>query len=71
MPATNAARMAKSWMSPDARPGSRLIYVSDSSTYDVYVFGDSTGKLLGTLTDQNNPAGLCADKKGRVFVTQL
>jgi hypothetical protein len=69
--APKAAAAAQSWMSPDARPGSRLIYVSDSSTYDVYVFGDSTGKLLGTLTDQNNPAGLCADRKGHVFVTQL
>jgi hypothetical protein len=69
--APNAAGIAKSWMSPDARPGEKLIYVSDSSTYDVYVFLASRGRLVGTLTDQNNPAGLCTDKKGDVFVTQL
>jgi hypothetical protein len=62
---------AKSWMSPDARTHDRLIYVSDSATYDVYVFLANRDKLVGTLTDQNNPAGLCADKRGNVYVTQL
>ncbi|HEY2473572.1 MAG TPA: hypothetical protein VGI19_02105 [Candidatus Cybelea sp.] len=60
----------RSWMSPDAKK-SALLYVSDSTTYDVYVFSYPKGKLVGTLTNQNNPAGLCADKKGHVFVTQL
>lgn len=59
-----------SWMSPDAKKAKELLYVSDSSTYDVYVF-TLKGKLVGTLTNQNNPAGLCTDKKGDVFVTQL
>ena len=63
--------VAKSWMSPDARAHERLIYVSDSSTYDVYIFLSDRDKLVGTLTDQNNPAGLCADKRGDVYVTQL
>jgi hypothetical protein len=66
-----AAGVAKSWMSPDARSHDRLIYVSDSSTYDVYVFLANRDKLVGTLTNQNNPAGLCADKRGDVYVTQL
>jgi hypothetical protein len=71
----NAARVAhpdhgRSWMSPEAKKRD-LLYVSDSSTYDVYVFTFPRGKLVGTLTDQNNPAGLCTDKKGDVFVTQL
>lgn len=73
---SGAAGMAKavdhghSWMSPDAKK-SDLIYISDSSTYDVYAYSYPAGKLVGTLTGQNNPAGLCTDKKGDVFVTQL
>jgi len=69
--APKAAGVAESWMSPDARAHERLIYVSDSSTYDVYIFLSDRDKLVGTLTDQNNPAGLCADKVGDVYVTQL
>jgi hypothetical protein len=69
--APKAAGVAKSWMSPDARPHDRLIYISDSATYDVYVFLANRDKLVGTLTNQNNPAGLCADKRGDVYVTQL
>jgi hypothetical protein len=61
---------AKSWMSPDAK-NINLVYISDSATYDVYVYSFSKGTLVGTLTDQNNPAGLCTDTKGDVFVTQL
>jgi len=65
-----APAVAKSWMSPDAKDLD-LIYVSDSATYDVYVYTRTKGRLVGTLTDQNNPAGLCTDTKGDVFVTQL
>ena len=68
--AAKAPGVAKSWMSPDAK-NQDLIYVSDSATYDVYAYSLSKEKLVGTLTDQNNPAGLCADRKGNVFVTQL
>jgi hypothetical protein len=68
--AAKAPAVAKSWMSPDARDRD-LIYVSDSATYDVYAYSLSKEKLVGTLTDQNNPAGLCTDRKGNVFVTQL
>jgi hypothetical protein len=61
---------AKSWMSPDAKD-QNLIYVSDSSTYGVYAYSFPDGRLVGTLTNQNNPAGLCTDGVGDVFVTQL
>jgi hypothetical protein len=59
-----------SWMSPNAKDED-LLYVSDSSTYDVYVYSYPKGKLVGTLTNQNNPGGMCVDSKGDVFVTQL
>ena len=65
-----AGGTAKSWMSPDAK-ATDLIYISDSATYDVYVFSFPRGKLVGTLTGQNNPAGLCVGPKGDIFVTQL
>jgi hypothetical protein len=68
--APKARGVAKSWMSPDAR-NRNLIYVSDSAAYDVYVYSFPKGDLVGTLTDQNNPAGLCTDAKRDVFVTQL
>jgi hypothetical protein len=57
-------------MAPDAK-SQDLLYVSDSSTYDVYVYSYPKGKLVGTLTDQNNPGGMCVDTKGDVFITQL
>jgi hypothetical protein len=60
----------RSWMSPEAKK-SDLLYVTDSSTYDVYVYSFPKGKLVGTLTNQNNPAGMCTDSKGDVYVTQL
>lgn len=60
----------RSWMDP-AAAASDLLYVTDSSTYDAYVFTYPDGKLVGTLTNQNNPAGMCVDKKGDVYVTQL
>lgn len=62
---------ARSWMSPAAKTAKKLLYVSDASTYDVYVFSFPKGKLVGTLTDQNNPSGICTDKDGDVYVTQL
>jgi hypothetical protein len=73
--ASSAARgvhpdRGRSWMSPDAKKDT-LLYVSDSSTYDVYAYSLPAGKLVGTLTNENNPAGLCVDKSGDVFVTQL
>jgi hypothetical protein len=58
----------RSWMAPDAKEH-RLLYVSDDSPNDVYVFSYPKGKLEGTLTGFNSPSGLCADKKGDVFVT--
>ncbi len=58
------------WMSAEAKKDD-LLYVSDAGTYDVYAFSYPKGKLVGSLTGQNNPAGLCVDAKGDLFVTQL
>ncbi|MFY9719314.1 MAG: hypothetical protein WAK16_06660 [Candidatus Cybelea sp.] len=59
-----------SWMSPDTKK-KKLLYVSDPSTDDVYVFSYPETKLVGTLTGFNDPYGQCSDKAGDVFITQL
>lgn len=59
----------RSWISADARKKT-LLYISDGSTNDVYVYGYPKGKLEGTLTGFNDPAGMCVDGKGDVFITE-
>jgi sugar lactone lactonase YvrE len=68
-----------SWMLPEAKTAKKLLYVSDSyyfgsfpsGYYNVYVFTYPKGKLVGTLQGINNPAGLCTDSKGDVYITAL
>jgi hypothetical protein len=60
----------RSWMSPDSKKQS-LLYVSDQTTDDVYVYSWPLGKLVGTLTGFAAPYGQCADKAGNVFITQF
>jgi hypothetical protein len=56
-----------SWMSPAAK-SANLLYVSDSSTSDVYAYSLPQGQLMGTLTGFNEPVGLCVDRSNDVFV---
>jgi hypothetical protein len=58
-------------MSPDARTVKKLLYISDLSTNDVYVYDDQSGKAVGTLTGFNEPYGQCVDKKGDVWITNF
>ena len=58
-----------SWMAPDAVTQD-LLYVGGNSG-DVTVYSYPKGKLLGTLTGFNLPAGECVDKAGDVFITDL
>ena len=55
-----------SWMEPSAAKGD-LLYVSDTRG-SVDVFSYPSGKPAGVLRGFRNPAGLCADAKGNVFV---
>ncbi|HEY2555390.1 MAG TPA: hypothetical protein VGI15_09065, partial [Candidatus Cybelea sp.] len=63
----------RSWMSPDAKKSSLLLYISDEASGDVYVYAyrspNHLGKLVGTLTGFSTPSGECVDKAGDVFVT--
>jgi hypothetical protein len=54
---------------PDA-VNNDLVYVSDTYTVIVSVYS-WYGKLLGTLTGFGEPAGLCSDARGNVFVADV
>jgi hypothetical protein len=67
----NAAQAARpdglSRMAPDAK-GKDLLYVSDDSSNDVYVYSYPKLKPEGTLTGFDDPFGECVDKSGDVFI---
>ena len=58
----------KSWVSPDAQRAPRLLFVSDVSTNDVYIFTMPDMNLKGTLTGFNQPQGECSDTHGNVYI---
>jgi hypothetical protein len=57
-----------SWASPKAAKASKLLYVSDNGTNEVYFYSYPKDVLMGTLTGFSDPQGLCVDKAGDVFV---
>ena len=57
-----------SWMRADAKSGD-LLYVSNPGNDTVTVYGYQSRKLVGTLDGFSNPAGLCADTAGDVWIT--
>ena len=58
----------KSWVSPDVQRAPRLLFVSDISANDVYIFTMPDMNLKGTLTGFNQPQGECSDTHGNVYV---
>jgi hypothetical protein len=58
----------QSWMASDSKRDD-LLYVSDTGTNDVYAYSYPQGKLKGTLTGFDYPAGECVDNKGDVWIT--
>ena len=59
----------KSWVSPELRKReSRILFVSDSGTEDLYMCTLPGMSLKGTLTGFSEPQGMCSDTKGDVFV---
>jgi hypothetical protein len=59
----------RSWMSPEAKKMSNLLYVAGEDSGDVFVYSYPQGKPEGTLTGFNDPSALCTDKAGDVFIT--
>jgi hypothetical protein len=65
-----------SWMDPayginGARRKSRLLYVGDDSTNDVFVYEYNSGKQIGKLTGFDAPYGMCVDAKGDVYTANF
>ncbi|HVR46513.1 MAG TPA: hypothetical protein VMT95_07775 [Candidatus Binatia bacterium] len=62
------ANAARSWMAPDARRSTSLLYVADQGANDVDVYSYPRGELKGTLTGFQTPSGVCSNKAGDVFI---
>ena len=58
----------KSWMLPEARGRTTLLYVSLDHRVAVYDY--DTGKRVGSLTGLDDPYGGCVDAKGDVYITE-
>lgn len=56
-----------SWMSKEAATNN-LLYVTDNSTGDVFVYAYPKGTLVGTLTGFSDPLGDCVDSTGNVWI---
>jgi hypothetical protein len=56
-----------SWMTPEAKKQS-LLYLSDGGADEVRVYSYPGGKRAGALTQVQDPAGVCSDAAGDVWV---
>lgn len=71
MPLGSSQRaVSASWIDATAKTG-RLLYVSDNTTNDVYIYSYPQGKLAGTLAGFYTPNGECVDAAGNVWITQF
>jgi len=74
---TSAARLAgpptlsrrNSWLAPDLKKVSKLLFVSDAGTREVYLYRLPSLKLAGRVTGFSQPQGECSDNRGNVWVT--
>ncbi|HEX8828470.1 MAG TPA: hypothetical protein VF778_10180 [Xanthobacteraceae bacterium] len=69
--ARNAAGRAggRSWFAHDA-VSQDLLYVSDPPRNRVVVYSFPYGKIVGSLSGLNSPAGECVDNSGDVWITE-
>ena len=56
-----------SWMAPEAK-AKNLLYLSDGGADEVLTYSYPAGKKVGTITNLQDPAGVCSDPKGDVWV---
>ncbi len=60
----------RGWLSPDLKPTTSLLYVSDASDDLGDVFSVPGDKLKGQITDGiADPEGLAIDQKGKLYVS--
>lgn len=69
LPRATAPDRGPSWVSR-ASTSQTLLYISDEAAGTVRMYSYPAGKLEGTLTKLNQPAGLCADPSGDVWVVE-
>lgn len=67
-PPHTPASFDASWMAPDAKATSQLLYISDLKTFDVYVYSFPSLKLTGKLHGFEDPQGECSDAAGNVWI---
>lgn len=60
-----------SWMLPEAKSASQLLYIADYQSNEVSVVKLPQGKLVGTLSGFDGPFGECTDSAGDVFIADL
>jgi hypothetical protein len=63
--------LSPTWLSSDISKATKVLFVTDAGTDDVYLFNLSTLKHLGTITGFDDPQGACSDNKGNVWITNL
>jgi hypothetical protein len=59
----------KSWVSPAAKGAPRIMFSSDDSNNDVYMFLLPSFKQVGTLTGFSEPQGMCSDNQGNIYIS--
>ncbi|HEY2475873.1 MAG TPA: hypothetical protein VGI19_13880 [Candidatus Cybelea sp.] len=59
-----------SWMSPRAVQAKNLVYVADGGRGKVRVYTYPSLEQAGNLLDLADPAGVCSDSKGNVWVVE-
>jgi hypothetical protein len=60
----------KSWISPDIKHSSSLLFVSDAGHFEVFILSIPNLKLKGIITGfPHPPQGECSDKQGNIWVT--
>jgi len=65
------ANPGRSWMLPDKKKRTTLIYSTDWANSDVNVYEYPAGTLVGQLTGFSDPYGGCVDASGDVYVTNI
>jgi hypothetical protein len=59
-----------SWIAPDAGASTKLLYVSDWATNDVFIYNYATHAAAGKLTGFHAPYGQCVDASGSVWIAE-
>jgi hypothetical protein len=67
-PVTQHPDHRKSWVSPDAGKAHQLLFVTDVSVGDVYMYTFPSLVPMGTVTGLDAPQSECSDAKGNVWV---